>query len=90
MVWWAGSQTIPRYFEVQAQVRSIWEDMNAPQAEAAQELRRSATQYRVFLSPGYMDAPARQYLAASAPVETWPGMEALCSTLSSRPTGSGW
>ncbi|MGI8587014.1 MAG: glycosyltransferase family 39 protein [Chloroflexia bacterium] len=77
VVWWAGSISVPRYFNDQMASRGVWEEMYSGQAEAARLLLRYAASDQVYLANIYQGTPPMSYLAPGLAGTEWAGMDAL-------------
>lgn len=72
-----ASLTLPRYFQVQANARAVFEEMYTPQAQAGREAATAAPSDELYITPGYINLPTLRYLAPTAQPIQWQGMEQL-------------
>ncbi len=72
-----ASLTLPRYFQVQANARAVFEEMYTPQAQAGREAAAAAPTDELYITPGYINLPTLRYLAPAAQPIQWQGMEQL-------------
>lgn len=74
VVAWVGAMNLDKYFQVQVNDRSVWQDMYSAEGEAARVLAQYSSQYDVYVSPVYFNLPLSRYLAPNAKPVEWPGM----------------
>ncbi|MDQ2806565.1 MAG: PA14 domain-containing protein, partial [Chloroflexota bacterium] len=72
-----ASLTLPRYFQVQANARAVFEEMYTPQAQAGREAAAATATDELYITPGYINLPTLRYLAPAAQPIQWQGMEQL-------------
>ena len=77
VLWLAGSLDYQKYFNVQAQDMSVWKDMYAPQAHAAEISIRFGPDHDVYMAPILKGLPPSVFLAPDVQTLDWPGMQAL-------------
>ncbi len=77
VVVWAGAMNLSKYFQVQVNDRSVWQDMYSAEGEAARVLAQYKDKYDVYISPVYFNLPPSRYLAPNANPVQWPGMHEI-------------
>ncbi|MFL5732488.1 MAG: PA14 domain-containing protein, partial [Chloroflexia bacterium] len=87
-LYWIGGINIHRYFDVQAQDMSVWQDMYSPQAQTARMIQKYGQDHDIYVTPVYKDAPPSGFLVPDIQTQVWPGMQAIpLSTGANKPGG---
>src|SRR5436190_16045041 len=86
-VYLVGNITLNRYFVVQANDMSVWQDMYTPQAQTARMIQKYHDTHDIYITAIYRDLPPSQFLAPNIPTQVWPGMQAIPLSVSADKPG---
>jgi 4-amino-4-deoxy-L-arabinose transferase-like glycosyltransferase len=87
VLYYVGVIDVHRYFDVQAQDMSVWQDMYTPQAQTARMIQKYGQDHDIYVTPIYKDAPPSAFLVSDIQTQVWPGMQAIPLSVSAGKPG---